>query len=114
MLVGELVDLPGLTLVNSGAEPQRSIESAFCCDLLSLVMSRAPAGCAWVTVMGNVNSVAVAVLADIACVVLAEGAAFDDTALKRAEEKGVALFKTDLPVFEAALSIHSMLGNRDD
>ncbi|MCL1809527.1 MAG: hypothetical protein FWG42_07180 [Clostridiales bacterium] len=114
MLVGELASLPGFVLVNNGEEPERSIESVYCCDLLSLVMGRAPAGGAWVTVMGNVNSVAVAVLADVACVVLAEGAAYDDVAEHRAKDKGVALFKTDLPVFDAALLIHSMLGNRDD
>ena len=47
----------------------------YCCDLLSIVMGRAPADCAWVTVMGNLNSIAVAVLADTACIVLAEGMA---------------------------------------
>ena len=31
-------------------------------DLLSLAMARAPADCAWVTVMGNMNTVAVATL----------------------------------------------------
>ena len=49
----------------------------YCCDLLSIVMGRAPADCAWVTVMGNLNSIAVSVLADTACIVLAEGMALD-------------------------------------
>ena len=39
----------------------------FCCDLLSVAMGKAPAGCAWVTVMGNMNTLAVATLADAAC-----------------------------------------------
>ena len=34
----------------------------YCCDLLSIVMGRAPADCLWVTVMGNVNAAAVATI----------------------------------------------------
>ena len=43
-------------------------------------MGRAPAGCAWVTVMANMNTLAVAALTDTACVILAEGAVLDDAA----------------------------------
>lgn len=60
----------------------------YCCDLLSIVMGRAPADCAWVTVMGNLNSIAVSVLADTACIVLAEGMALDDDARARGEQQG--------------------------
>ena len=61
------------------------IRDRFCCDLLSFVMGRAPADCAWITVMGNVNAIAVAVLADTACIVLAENAALDGEACTRAD-----------------------------
>ena len=42
------------------AAKDREIERVFCCDLLSVAMARAPEGCAWVTVIGNANAVAVA------------------------------------------------------
>lgn len=52
-------------------------------------MGRAPADCAWITVMGNVNAIAVAVLADTACIVLAENAALDGEACTRADGQDV-------------------------
>ena len=81
----------------------------FCCDLLSIAMGKAPADCAWVTVMGNVNTIAVATLADVSCVVMAEGVQLDETARARAKEQGVTVLATEEPVFEAALNIYREL-----
>ena len=68
-------------------------------------MVHASAKCAWCTVLGNINSIAVAVTADISIVVLCEGAVFDDEALLRAKQNQVFLVSTGLPVFEAAAII---------
>ena len=62
-------------------------------------------GDAWFTVMGNVNAVAVAALADCACIVLCHGAALDAVAKTRAEEQGINIFTTDLPEFEAGFAL---------
>lgn len=83
----------------------REIESVYCCDLLSFVMGRAPADSAWVTVMGNVNAMAVALLADVACVVLAEGAALDGEAREKALRNDIIVLRSDLPVYETAAAI---------
>ena len=68
----------------------------YCCDLLSIVMGRAPADGLWVTVMGNLNSIAVAVLTDSACILLAEGMALDEDARLRGEQQDVTVLKTPL------------------
>ena len=81
----------------------------YCCDLLSLVMGKAPAGCAWVTVMGNVNAVAVASLAEIGAVIIAGGAAVDPVAVKKAQENGVNLFCCETPIFETARTVDRAL-----
>ena len=86
-------------------DPDRGITGGYCGDLLSWVMGRAPADCAWFTVMGNVNAVAVAALADCACIVLCHGAALDAVAKTRAEEQGINIFTTDLPEFEAGFAL---------
>ena len=86
-----------------------SITKVFCCDLLSIAMGKAPSGSAWVTVMANVNTLAVASLTDVACIVLAEGATFDETLTNKAKEEGIAVFKTELPIFDAALLINNSL-----
>ena len=88
----------------------REIRGIFTGDLLSWAMGRAKEGDAWFTVMGNVNTVAVASLADCACVVLCHGAVLDDLARQRAEENGVLVFAADLPEFEAGLALAKAMG----
>ena len=64
MTVEQLAQELGLTVLCGGEPLSRQVESVYSCDLLSFVMGRAPADSAWVTVMGNMNAMAVALLAD--------------------------------------------------
>ncbi len=109
MTVRELTEKQLFHVVNMGNDTDREITKVFCCDLLSIAMGKAPADSAWVTVMGNVNTIAVATLADAACVVIAEGAAVDEVARIRAKEQGVTVLATQEPIFDAALRIHQEL-----
>lgn len=109
MTVRELIDSGLFALVNEGEDTDRKIGEPYCCDLLSIAMGRAPADSGWVTVMANVNTLAVAVLADVACVILAEGAVLDETAARKAEQQGVTVLSTEQPVFEAALTLYKRL-----
>ena len=96
-------------MVKKGDGMDREIAIPFCCDLLSIAMGRAPSGCAWVTVMGNMNTLAVAALTDAACVILAEGAVLDEVAKKKAVDQEITVLSTEMPIFEAALKIHGLL-----
>ncbi|RHP34007.1 hypothetical protein [Lachnotalea sp. AF33-28] len=109
MTVQNLIDSGKFGTVNVGGDTARGITKPFCCDLLSIAMGRAPEGCAWVTVMGNMNTLAVASLADAACVIMAEGTQLDETAVKKAKEQEITVLKTEMPIFEAALEIYRML-----
>ena len=106
MNVNDILKFPEFALVNE--EEDRAVEKIFCCDLLSVAMARAPEDSCWVTVMGNRNVIAVASLADVACVILAEGYAWDDDAIAAAKGK-VTLMKTELPVYEAAVKVGQSL-----
>lgn len=95
MTVKEFSDKLNLKyLCNEEKAETREIDGCYCGDLLSWVMSRAEPGNIWLTVMGNVNSIGVAVLADIACIILTENAALDDDARLRAEQQGVVILTT--------------------
>ena len=83
-------------------EPDREVNGAYIGDLLSWVMGRAQEDNAWITIMSNVNIIAVASLSDVACVILAEGVTLDDELRATAEQKGINFVKTQLPAFEAA------------
>ena len=108
MTVQELSDSNIFTPLNI-ADDTREITGVFCCDLLSVAMSKAPAGGCWVTVMGNINTLAVASLTDCACVILAEGTLLDDSVIEKAKLQDITLFKTDMPIFEAGLKVHEMI-----
>ncbi len=102
MKVKELCEELGWELATGDGE-RKITGGIYCCDLLSLVMGRAPSDSIWITVMGNVNTMAVATLADTACVVIAERMPLDAEALEGAKKGGITVLKTDQPVFEAAL-----------
>jgi predicted transcriptional regulator len=72
-------------------------------------MGRASEGDAWVTIMSNVNIVAVSTLADPACIVLSEGVMPDDDTLVRAKEQGINILTTSLDTFDACVRIASAL-----
>lgn len=90
-------------------EPEREIKGAYMGDLLSWVMGKAGEGSVWLTIMSNINVVAVASLSDVACVLLTEGVTLESDVLKTAQQKGINILSTDLPSFEAAVKIHGMV-----
>ena len=110
MTVKELVEKMGFKVIHEAADSADiPVTKAYCCDLLSVAMSRVPEGAAWVTVMSNLNTLAVASLTEAGCVIIAEGAAIDDNVVAKAKEQDITLLSTELPVFDAALLIHNEL-----
>lgn len=108
MTVQDLFDAKVFELINEG-ELNKEIVSPFCCDLLSVAMSKIPACSAWVTIMGNMNTIAVASLMEVSCVILAEGMELDEESLKKAKEEGITIFYTDIAIFQAALKVYQLL-----
>lgn len=112
MTVKDLIDKNLFTLVNEGADTGRVISKPYCCDLLSIAMSSAPADGIWFTVMANMNTLAVASLTETACIVLAAGTALDQATLARAKSEEITVFSTELPIFDAAVLFYE--AQKDD
>ena len=91
------------------AEPDREIEGGYTGDLLSWVMGNARAGDAWITIMSNNNVVAVAVLVDVACVILSEGVQLDPGVQELAEKKGVNIYSTEESSFQIGAKVAALL-----
>lgn len=87
----------------------RCVTGGYCGDLLSWVMGRAQEGDCWITVMGNVNTIAVAVLADVACILLADHSPLDEEARQRAEAQGVPILRSDRNTYELAVALARLL-----
>ena len=107
--VKEICEKGNMKILCGDEGMQRSVTGCYCGDLLSWVMSRAQSGDAWLTVMGNVNAVGVAALADTACIILTENAAFDENALLRAKQNSITVLQTEKNTYETAVLISSLI-----
>lgn len=87
----------------------REIKDCYIGDLLSWVMGRAGEDSIWVTVMGNVNAIAVATLADVSCIVLVENASLDDDAKAKAQAHGVTILQSEENAYNLAVKISELL-----
>ncbi len=91
------------------ADGDRQISGAYIGDLLSWVMGRAQVDSVWITIMSNVNIVAVASLTDVSCIVLAEGVMPDDGVCAVAEQKGVNILSSERSAYELAKELAGIL-----
>ena len=108
MTVKELVTTCGFT-AHALPDGDREITGVYIGDLLSWVMGRAGADQAWITIMSNRNIVAVATLADTACILLAEGVQPDEGVAQLAEDKGINLITSPQGAYETALALSRLL-----
>lgn len=104
MTVSLLAQKCGFDIVTD-PQPDREVCGGYAGDLLSWVMGRAKENCAWVTIMSNINIVAVASLVDVSCIILSEGVKLDENVIKTAQSKGVNILSTDLATYEVAALI---------
>jgi serine kinase of HPr protein (carbohydrate metabolism regulator) len=88
---------------------EREIVGVYIGDLLSWVMGRAQMDNAWITIMTNVNTIAVASLADTSCVILAEGVEMEDDLVETARTKEVNILRSSLPIYETAVQLSKLL-----
>lgn len=110
MTVRELKEKLDLQCIcNESLAEEKNVSGCYCGDLLSWVMSRAKEGDAWLTVMGNITAMGVAVLAEVACIILTENAPVDDEAIRRAEENEVIILGTGKTTYEIAAEISKLL-----
>ena len=108
MNIKEAVEKLNLNILVNG-DMEREITDCYIGDLLSWVMGRAGEDSIWLTVMGNINSIAVATLADVACIVLVENASLDDDARQKAEAMDVAILQTEENSYHLATKIYELL-----
>ncbi len=90
-------------------EGGREVNGVYIGDLLSWVMGNAAADNAWITIMSNINVVAVASLIDVACVILAEGVTLDDDTKAAASDKGINVLSTHFTAYETAVKLSKSL-----
>lgn len=108
MNVTEFAKASGYAVFTKGED--RAIQTGYCGDFLSNIISRATDSCAWLTVMNNVNVAAVATLIDCACIILCEGTEPDEALYARAGALGIWILGASENVFEAAKTVARLCG----
>jgi predicted transcriptional regulator len=91
MTVNDLVERFSLQVVAGNKGLDRQVENGYCGDLLSEIMGNAPEGCAWLTIQGHQNIVAVAVLRNMAAIIVAGGQTLDDETQQKANQEGIPI-----------------------
>jgi len=109
LTVKELCEKCSFTPVVLGKNQDNEVSGAYACDLLSWVIGRAEENAALVTVMTNVNVVAVAAMADLSCIVLTEGVKLDDNALEKAKQNEIPVLSSDKTTYETCLILSKVL-----
>jgi len=90
-------------------ELDATITGGYCGDMLSWVMGRAKEGSVWMTIMSNQNVAAVALMADVACVVLTESVKPDEELVMQANKMGLPLFTSPLSTYELSCRLYTLL-----
>lgn len=101
MTVNELAQKLSLSTL-ACPDGERTVSGAYIGDLLSWVMGRAQCDNVWITIMSNLNIIAVASLADVSCIILAEGVTLEKSIVDTANQKGVNVFSTEKNAYEIA------------
>ena len=107
MNVKELSEKFNLKVAAGQAHLDRQIQGGYCGDLLSNVMANAPGGCVWLTVQTHQNIVAVAVLHEMAAIILTGGQEPDQETIDKAEEDGIPILICPKTAFELAGQVYA-------
>ena len=100
MTVEELKTLLDAKNLTENANIAGEIACGYSCDLLSWVLAHGRQGMAWCTVQTHVNVIAVAVLMEMACVILVENVEPEEASLEKAREEGMPILSTGKTAYE--------------
>lgn len=78
-------------------------------DYLSIVMKGAKLGNVWLTVVNNPNTVAVAMLKQISCIIMCESVKPTTETVNVAIDKGIPIFLSDKTAYQLAVEISRVI-----
>ena len=102
MIVKDLVNKFGLHVAAGQKGLDNLVQGGHCGDLLSEVMGNAPIGCVWLTIQSHQNIVAVAVLREMAAIILTGGGIPDDDTQEKADKEGIPVLQWPGTAFDLA------------
>lgn len=104
MKISVIAEQLGLEIL-SMPDPNRDVKGGYVGDLLSWVMGRAEENQAWITIMTNINILAVASLSGVSAVIVAECAEISADIVSKATEQGINVLRSSRSSFEVAVAL---------
>ena len=108
MTVKQIFEGLDLKILNE-ADTAREVSGVYAGDLLSWVMGHANDGEILVTIMSNMNVLAVASLLELSLVILSEGVIPDEEFIETAKEKGINVATSGLTTYGVCAKLAQML-----
>jgi predicted transcriptional regulator len=108
MRLDEIVRALGLTVCAGEEGLDRVVRGGYVGDLMSDAIARAPEGFVWITIQTHANVVAVALMKELAGIIVAGGRKPETEALERARREGIAVLSTSSMAFEVVYRLHDL------
>ncbi|AEF81151.1 DRTGG domain-containing protein [Leadbettera azotonutricia] len=110
MTIREAASSLGAEIVQAEFE-DADLEGAYTSDLLSDVMANAKDGGALVTIQAHKNTVAVATLVDIACIIVCNNRPLPEDMLEAARDEGIAVLLTKENQYTVSGKLYKLLNH---
>jgi len=108
MTINDYAKTLSLEIVTEG-DPTKEIKGCYCSDLLSHCMSNIESGNVWITVQTNINVVAIAVLTELSCIVVAQDMPIDDSVIDKAVSEGVTILRSPEAAYELCVKTGAVI-----
>ena len=108
MKLRDIIKTCGCNLKTSTENLDREVTGGYSSDLLSDVMANAKDGKLWITLQTHNNIVAVALLKNLAGIVLVNGREPDEGTLAKANEEDIPIMTTTWSTFEVVGKLYEL------
>ncbi len=93
---------------------EREVKGCYCGDLLSDVMGNVPNNSLWITVQSHQNVLAVAVLRDLAGIILVNNVVPNEETVQKAQEENIPILRSPLSAYHLAGELYVLGIGREE
>lgn len=112
MKITELAEKLNLTVLSGEKGLSKEIKGCYVSDLLSDVLGNATSGNAWITLHTHKNTMAVASLKELSCIILVNGLKPAKDTIEKSNEENIPILYTNKQNFEITGMMYSLLNNQ--
>ncbi|MEE1154606.1 MAG: DRTGG domain-containing protein [Acutalibacteraceae bacterium] len=109
MTVAELKEKLVLRSAYSNMNLSKNINGCYIGDYLSVVMKNAKPNNIWITVVNNQNTVGVAMLKGLSCIIMCDNIKPTAEAVKEAVDKNIPILISDKSAYQLAVEINRVI-----